>query len=137
MEPLIDPWMVYLINTIKGVNAILITTTVVLIATLLIFWITYLFKSMNGDYEMLTEEELKERANKWKKGWKHLKLLHISAILFLIISLFTPSRNTLLEMYVANQITSNTINSIIKTGKNVKETLKQDIIDIIKEINKE
>ena len=52
----------------------------------------------------------------------------------IILSIFLPTRNTLIAMIVAQNITSNNVSKALQVGKDFKGELKKDVIDIINSI---
>ena len=52
-------------------------------------------------------------------------------VVFLVLSIVTPSKNTLIGMIVVQNITENNIKKAVVTGRDLKDEIKKDIIDIL------
>ena len=123
MTPIISPWFIYLLsvaNSIKGVaGGFAILTGMGLMASI-------------GGW-IACKAEAKEF---WQKFWK--KLIKIIAPIFavlLFLSIFFPTRDALIGIYVVKHITVDKIDEGVKAGKLIKDELKKDIIDLINAIN--
>lgn len=126
MKPIISPWWIYLIdlfNNLKeafGVALFLLGCTAV---ALLIIW---LFSSL--DYN----ERLIVAYKKYLK--KSVIWLCVSNLLFTVI----PSKNTMYTMIVLDNVTTDNIQAIGKTGKDVVDYITDQIDKVVndKEENK-
>jgi len=70
---------------------------------------------------------------------KMIKFLKVSffALPLLVFSILFPSENTLVKMIVAQNITPNNIEAVVKEGVKLKEGIKKDVLDIIMAIKEE
>lgn len=135
MEPIISPWFIYFLGV---VDALLIIAQVIAfmfgLATVGFGIASYAARVDNSDMFYGDKEE---RASKTKQLIKAYHLIAGFFIFSLCVIIFVPSSDTMIKMYVANHLTMNNVNKAIDAGKNVKDILKQDMIDIIREINKQ
>lgn len=74
------------------------------------------------------EKETKESAR------KILKPASIVATISLLLTLFLPSQTTFLQMAAASYATKENVGKMVETGKELKDTLKTDVIDLIRVI---
>jgi len=121
MEPIISPWLVYLISVVDNFRTVCTYSFVFSLMALVIYLIGLLF-TINY------EDDFKY----WISWWKPVKykVFILSCICSLFI-LFIPTRNVLIAMVVADKATNDSVNSLIQSGKDIKNTIKQDIIDLL------
>lgn len=116
MEQVISPWFIYFINIANKFAFFSVAFSVIgLIVVILVFIVS------NTDDDV---------------GYKMPVKYPIIAAIILLLAMCLPNKNTLIEMYIANELTYNKIESIVRSGRDVKNSIKKDIIDIINEINK-
>jgi hypothetical protein len=65
-----------------------------------------------------------------------IRIVHILMIFGLLWFALVPSRNTAITMYVATHATPNNITKLKDAGKEFKNVVKQDILDIIEAVEK-
>lgn len=75
-------------------------------------------------------------ANK-ENALKRLRISSISALFFGFLLIIIPSQTTMLRMAAASYATKENVGKMVETGKELKNTLKTDIIDLIKAIQTE
>ena len=119
MDPIISPWLIYLLGIVDPLCIIL---GMLSIFGLFFYGFTFIYKNIES-------KELLPRAKK--------RLLLIVVIICTFLAVLIPSKDTMIGMYVANNVTYDTIQQISKTGKEWKNVLKKDLIDIITKVNKE
>lgn len=125
-EPIISPWLIYLIGSVDGVLAWVITIGLCSLALAVACFI----ESTASYYE---EDEKPE----WRR---RSKIFLIVSIIF--ISLFTliPNSRTLASMILAQHLTPNNIKATNELSsevvKNGLDYLNDKIIEIIREIKK-
>jgi len=120
MENIVSPWLIYMLFKIDTF-ATFLTTAIPIFAVIATFlWLP------------ISDEgwETKERYMKFYK-----KFVPVCIFLFVLGGL-TPSKNALIAMYVANEVTYDRAEKVIDVTKDVKNSLKKDIIDIIQEVTK-
>ena len=129
MESIVSPWIIYLLSLVDVVNdfggffAVILSIAMVIhvIVDICIF---------NDDYESDKEQWAKFKAN---SGIKFLKVLWV---LCLLIGFLLPSKNTIIAMYATDKITYNSVQKAVDIGRDVKNTIKKDVIDILQSLNK-
>lgn len=128
MEPIISPWFFYLLGVVESMNVILAIFLVAAITGLVISIIGYTVT------KYCTDDDWEEYVPVWKK-WLRLSL--ICTIAFSIPCTFIPSKNTLIWMVVAKNVTYQNAEKAIEAGDNIRDVLKKDMIDIIQALQKE
>lgn len=105
MKPIISPWIIYLASRADALGTLFLIVTVVAFAICLI------------GFDYLT-----------KNGFK----LFISiGIISMILTVLTPTTETVYTMMVANEITSDNIQAVGKTGKDVVDYITDQIDKVI------
>ena len=126
MKPIINPWLIYLINLFDNLNVLLSAVLFLLgcaVATLLIIWF---FNSMDRNDNCIVA---------CKKCLKQLIIwLCVSSLLFTAI----PSKDTMYTMIVLDNVTTDNVQAIGKTGKDVIDYITDQIDKVVndKEENK-
>ena len=123
MEPIVNPWFIYWLGVIEGLKTLNIVILALVNIGLFFVIIFYIFDELTPD------------------DWKTFKLwLRLSIgilILTILVAVFVPSRNTLIAMYIADNITSDNVEKALKVGKDFKEEIKKDIFELIEAIQKD
>ena len=129
MEPIVSPWFIYFLSLVDSIICLLVTTAILSAIALLIYYIG--FGMTAGSYSQNERE-------RWVNGWKgKAKLLWILIVVCVPLSVFIPSKNTLIAMYVADNITPNNVEKALEVGKDFKEEIKKDIFELIEAIQKD
>jgi nitrogen fixation-related uncharacterized protein len=131
MEPIVNPWFIYLLFQIDGILMSFIGISICIIILIGIAWLFYWGTDSLENYEDEIAEKFK------KKLLKATKVFVPISIIVLFCCPFVPDRNTLIALYVSQSLTQNRVEEIINTSANVRETIKKDIIDIIQGVVKE
>ncbi len=118
MEPIINPWLFYLMSIVDSVKLLSILVTVVIGAILLVWGIRYY-----SDYEDIPPI-------------KTCTCFGSLFLFFLMLSVFVPTESTVMKMIICKNITYERTEKALKVGKELHGTLKQDIIEIIQEVAK-
>jgi hypothetical protein len=132
MNPIINPSFFYWLNVVDGIITLFTVVTVfVSIACLMIsLWglIIWTANSHCGDddRDVITGKKLVRIG---------ASLFAVVVFLFLAIS-FIPSKDTLIQMAVAKNLTYDRVGKVISSGKALKDEVKNDIIDILKAAGK-
>lgn len=101
MEPLINPWIFYLINLAESIQMLLgILLCLMVIACL--FYLMYVSNEYNLPLDKEDPEEL--------AVLKNIKKLFVSFVVVLLIMTAIPSQATIYKMLIASQITENNYN---------------------------
>ena len=119
MTPIINPWFLYLISVLENICFVVAVGTVVLFVGLLIASIVLAAEGTLVEY----------------KKWIIKGVIVLSLLCSFLI--FIPSKSTVIQMIVLNNITYQRLDKAKEIGKDIKEIIKQDIIDILKEVGKE
>jgi len=128
-EHIINPWFVYLLFNIDSFITLLVIPCILSGVTLFVYIMGVIIISVSN------EDAWDKKV--WVKIWKrHLRYLIPIFIGFLLIATFTPKKNTIIAMYIADQITWNKIEKTTEITKGIKNMLKKDVIDIIESITK-
>lgn len=127
MNPIINPWSIYLINVLSGIKNIFITAVVaaifVGIGSAICFFIV-----IGGPYYDKDDEKDQNKILNIKKCFKKSIVgLIISALLVVI----TPSKDTMYTMLALDNLTTDNIQAIGKTGKDVIDYVSDQIDKIV------
>lgn len=112
MEPIINPWIFYLIGLVEPLHFAGIMSLVALM-----FVVAFIY------LETPAGESLKTL-----KAWRN------GLIMLCLISLLIPTKDTIYKMIAADAITPDNLKTVTDMAKKFKNSAKEDIIDIIKEI---
>lgn len=131
MDPIVNPWLIYLISVINSIRIFAFILGLVFSIPLLIYFVSDFFNYINEDilfpYQLDEYEELKKRNS------KQIKKYFILCLTFILVGLLIPSKETLITMLIANVITPDNINM---SNELIKHNV-QDYVNIIVEgINK-
>lgn len=121
MKPIISPWLIYLIDlfdNLKGLFSIALILLGCVAAVLLLIWLLF-----SVDYEQ--DNNFVIACKKYLK--KSIIWLGISSLLFTAI----PSKNTMYTMLVLDNVTTDNIQAIGKTGKDVVDYITDQIDKIV------
>lgn len=104
MEPIISPWIIYALPLVDTLIAVLSVVSMLAVTSLIILYI---------------DDEFRE-----VMGTKIVKVVWVVFIISTILAIFIPNKETLIAMYVANQVTPDNLNhaqeiitTIIKQAK--------------------
>ena len=123
IDPIISPWIFYIINVVSGLQSVFVAGTTILIVILC--W--YFFKYTDEF------EEDKVRVSAGKK----MKKFAIALAILGTVSVFIPSEQTMYKMLIANYVTPNNIEYIHETVKGDMNDALNAIADKMIEIQKE
>ncbi len=122
MTPIISPWFIYLLSVVNPIKYVF-TVFAVLAGIVLLMGIVGWF---------ICDTEKEEFGENWLRLWKKIIIITTPVfILSLMLSIFLPSRNTLIEIYVTKHITMNNIKKGIEASKAARDEIKRDIIELI------
>lgn len=117
MEPIINPWMIYLIGNIHSANVALTIMTFGVCFITLFIWVTHY-----AEDEPLKAERL---------------FFTPFAVFLIILATLTPNSKTLTAMVIANEVTYDRVDSLKATVGDIHNIVKQDIIEMIQEIKRD
>ncbi len=126
MEPIISPWIIYLLSFVSKLQGVLFVLATMCGLGVVIHIITVVWKAAletgDRDYKMVSRMAAK------------LKLFSIFFVIIVVSLVIIPSKNTLIGMMIAKNVTSVNIEKALETGKNFKDEIKKDVIEIIDHI---
>ena len=134
-ESIISPWFIYLLFSIDSFIGLLLILPCVLLGIPIMIYISGLIIIGVDGMSMYSKERAKERLTTWTTRWKkHLKYLIPLFICFLLMSTITPNKNTMIAMYVADQITYGKVEKTVQITNDIRNIIKRDAIEIINSV---
>lgn len=131
MDPIVSPWLIYLISVINSIRVFAFLLGLVFSIPLLIYFVSDFFNYINEDilfpYQLDDYEELKKRNS------KQIKKYFILCLTFILVGLLIPSKETLITMLIANVITPDNINM---SNELIKHNVQDYVNIIVDGINK-
>lgn len=131
MDPIISPWLIYLISVINSIRIFAFILGLVFSIPLLIYFVSDFFNYINENilfpYQLDEYEELKKRNS------KQIKKYFILCLTFILVGLLIPSKETLITMLIANVITPDNINM---SNELIKHNVQDYVNIIVDGINK-
>lgn len=127
MNPIISPWLIYLINVLSGLKIFFIVTVVAAIFVGIGSAICFLIVIGGPYYDKNDEKDQNKILNIKKCFKKSVVGLIISALLVVI----TPSKDTMYTMLALDNLTTYNIQAIGKTGKDVIDYISDQIDKIV------
>lgn len=127
MEPIISPWFIYSLQVIDTLR------NMFQISYILLFFPAA--GALIGSIIMLVDADEHEKKLS-RKLWKSGIIFFIVGMIFTFLYILTPSRNTLIGMYMANNVTSDVVNETLQSGRTIKDEIKRDILDILQQLDK-
>ena len=121
MEPIISPWIIYVLGLLGPMIA---ASWVLCIGAFVVAGFCFGVGADAHD---------DEQASLYKFG---RKMLHTS-VLALVLLVFIPTRDTVITMFVANEITTDRVELVGDVAQDVHKAVKQDILDLIGAIQNE
>lgn len=120
-EPIINPWIIYWISVIDNFSVSIITISIICgICGFITLWI----------YIVGLEEDI-------LKYKKYIISWLIFMLMCMLLITVIPNKDTMYSMLIVKQATPANIAKAKELGKDFKDMIKQDIIDVIKQIDKE
>lgn len=113
MEPVINPWLFYLIDIAKGIRA------VSLFASFCVF-VPFVY----GLGTMVSNKEFGDKDKDYLRGKKLFRTSLVILIISLVIFVFVPSSDTILKMVIAKNVTYDTVDA----AKDVVVQVYNDIL---------
>lgn len=127
MNPIINPWSIYLINVLSGLKNIFIAAVVAAIFIGIGSAIYFLTVIADPYYDEDDEKDQNKILNIKKCFKKSVVGLIISALLVVI----APSKDTMYTMLALDNLTTDNIQAIGKTGKDVIDYVSDQIDKIV------
>ena len=127
MEPIISPWFIYFLSVVNSLQVVCAIVGIIGV----ILWIIFMGVAWSNLAEYGKDDD------DYKRFRRLAKPILPVWIITLFLAIFVPTKNTLIGMYVADKLTYDIAEKIIDAGKDVKNELKKDVIDIIESITKD
>lgn len=131
MDPIVSPWLIYLISVINSIRIFAFILGLVFSIPLLIYFVSDFFNCINENilfqYQLDEYEELKKRNS------KQIKKYFILCLTFILVGLLIPSKETLITMLIVNVITPDNINM---SNELIKHNVQDYVNIIVDGINK-
>lgn len=121
MKPIISPWLIYLIDLVDKFQVIINIALVVLGFTIICLGIAWLLFSMEYD----KDDSIIVTCKKYLK--KSIIWVVVSGLLFAVV----PSKDTMYVMLTLDNVTTDNIQAICKTGKDVVDYITDQIDKIV------
>lgn len=134
MEPIVSPWLIYLLGLVEPINGILFGVCTFSIVGAIIFVVSKIVYVIYKEAEYNGDKRCSATANRVAGLFK--RTLYVFPLM-LILAVAMPSRNTLIGMIVAKQITPNNVKVAVQAGKDFKDEVKKDVLDIIMAVTKD
>lgn len=120
MNPIISPLTIYLINLMDPLHAVFIGACIVFLVLAILYGIDYL------DNKDSSTEKYQKQA---QKALGRTRRMAVICVLCMLLAVFVPSKNTIIEMIVAQNITADNINA---GEEKLKEAIDY-LVDKVKE----
>ena len=118
-DPIVSPWFIYMLSVVDSIGDMIVGAV---IFTLTTSFTCLIFVAIQTDLGNI---------NVTKKWLKKLKITIPLFVIFVLLSILIPSKNTIITMYATQFLTQENIIKAISTGKSIKDEIKTDIIDIL------
>lgn len=119
MEPIVNPWLIYFISIIEHLQ-----TFVGVITAIVLFLDVFIIAGVFIETDDITAAFYNREENKIKP---FVKLLIVATIVFPLLIIFIPTKETIIAMYIANVVTPDNLSI---ANEIFKSNLK-DYMDII------
>jgi len=122
-ELIVSPFLIYLIGLSEKLE---ILSVVVLVFLIAITTVCSIIAKADRDFHPLNDT-----------GWyfKMLKWFVPIFLIFLTFFIFVPNKSTLIQMIVTSELTYERLDKVIDSGRDIKDEIKNDIIDIINSLD--
>ena len=121
MKPIISPWLIYLIDLFDNLKELFTVPLILLICAIGMILIIWFLCFMEDD----VDDNFITKCKKYLK--KSIIWLCIGSLLFTVI----PSKDTMYTMLVLENVTTDNIQAIGKTGKDVVDYITDQIDKIV------
>lgn len=127
MKPIISPWSIYLINLFGNLKGLLSVALILLgcaVVALSIIWLLFSMDYEQNDDPIVVCKKYLKKSVTW---------LCVSSLLFTAI----PSKDTMYTMLVLENVTTDNIQAIGKTGKDVVDYITDQIDKVVNKDDEE
>lgn len=122
MEPIISPMFFYWVEVVNSLVITFLTIGIFLFVPFFVCTVCYIY-AKNIDYCCISEKDMIKIRKAWKFG---MKISSIS-ILFILISIFLPTKETLIRMEIAKNITPQNVTILKGEVKNVVDYMFEKV----------
>lgn len=133
MEPIISPWLIYFIGVsdsiVRASGMVAFISALILVVTLGL----YMYNEIESSYTTGREKEISVKLS--SLSGRASKFLGVVFAVSFFVSIFTPDKNTLISMVVANIVTVDNIqgaNEFVKTNVQDYINMLTDAINKVK-----
>jgi len=142
-NPIVSPLFIYLLDIIPKFGFWFMILGLLVGSVFTYVYIFYKRLRINGvvveeypGYKKTPFDELDDdKKDEIISGVKWGRRIAIICLITFIIGTIMPTRDTMIKMYIAKQITPNVLRKVRNTTMDLRDTIKKDIIDIITAIN--
>lgn len=113
MEPIVSPWIIYLISTISKMHDMLAVSLGILVVTCFLGFVFFTSSCFDEDGELLNLKK------------KYGKKVFIAVIVNALLLVAVPGEKTMTTMLVAQYATENNLNYILDVTKQIIEEVKK------------
>ena len=136
-EPIISPWLIYLINRVDDVSAMLFFGCLFFGIAAVVCWVSGSKPDeVRFGFRKATPEEIAKEKDRDLKG----KKLSLIAVILVVINCFIPSSKECWQMLVASKVTPATIQATGEVAEDVTkkalELITDSVIKIMQEAKK-
>ena len=133
MEPIVSPWLIYALQVVDNLISVGVGSGVLMSVVVLVLWAIVAVSKADG-HGCGEEDSDNIRA---RQLFPYAIKTTIAVMLFWLLVVFIPSSKTLLGMYAASQIPPDNVKAAVMAGKDFKEEIKGDVIDIIQSVQED
>lgn len=125
MEPIVSAWFIYILSIVDSIDSLIMSFMILGIVFSVLTTIIW-----SALFEDKSDQEQFARF----MARLHYKRVLVLTLFLIFAAILFPSRNTLITMYVADNITMDNINKVGVSVDNIREIIKGDVIDILEAI---
>ena len=118
MQPIINPWLFYLIDKAEDLTGPLMTIGIMFWASVAIWGFIMLMEDMQEDFS---------------KGWKLTKPFRWIITIGLIIALLLPSKETSYKMLAASMVTPDNITAVGETAESIIDYIVESVDTLLED----
>lgn len=120
MEPIVSPWIIYLISTVSKMHDMLAVSFGLLVVVCFLGFVFFTSSCFDEDGESLNEDGDSLNLKK-----KYGKKVFIAIIVNALLLVAVPEEKTMTAMLVAQYATENNLNYILDVTKQIIEEVKK------------
>lgn len=120
MQPIVSPWIFYVMNVLNNLNHVTHFLMFFLAIVLGISAFVLFVSAVDEDAKTV-----------WKKIYPYIKICFIAFIASGFLSIFIPSKETMLQMLVASYVTPDNIQVVQENTVQFVQEISQAIVDAV------